>query len=161
MKKPFWPGSAPHEFSTRQRRAVAVDDVDAGEQHRVGHARFAVFQPRGFVEVERHVVQRFEVVQIAVHQAHVAPHLLADVAAEPDRLASLERALGDALHQAHLDVQIGHALTADHVAQVLHGIRPPGRVRRPRVVHQAHVVVQRQVDELRRELPAASCRPVR
>src|ERR1051326_4204114 len=125
----------------------AVEHVHTREQHGVRHPRLAVLEPRRLVHsVEPGAVDRAQVVQIPIHKPEIAPHLLAHVTAEPDRLAILEHAPRNVLHQRHLDVQIHHLAAAHHIAPVLHRDRKSVRIGRTRIVHQAHVVVQRQVD---------------
>jgi hypothetical protein len=104
-----------------------------------------VRQTGGLVQVERGVIDRWQVVEPGVPERVIVAHHLADVAAEPDRLAALDRGRGNVLDDLHVDVEIDDRRAADDVAEVLDGEGPAGRAGRPGVVDQADVLADRQV----------------
>ena len=116
--------------------------------------------PRLLVHGQLGAVHALVVEQGGVPDAVGALHLLADVAAEPHRLAVDDRLHRRLLGDGDVDVQVEHGVAADHVAEVLHRQGGALGVLGARVVDQAHVVgqVQRHVageELLRRQGPDA------
>ena len=126
----------------------AVNHVDAGEEHGVGHGGLVVIQPFRLVHLEIGVVYAGVVEEIGVPQALVAVHLLAGVAAHPDGHAVLEHPHGDVLHDVDVDVQVGDAGAVHYVAEVLDGVGAVRRAGAAWVVDEADEILHGSADVL-------------
>src|SRR5207244_7708630 len=104
---------------------LAVHHVDAGEEHRVGHQRVVVVEPRGLVEREVSVVEPPIVEAVPVPEPRAAGHHLPDVAAKPTRLPAPARALAQLLAYLDPPFEVVDDRAADDFAQYRPGERAP------------------------------------
>jgi len=109
----------------------------------MSHQGLTVKKAVGFGHGEVGVVNAAKIIQIGIPYPGIPFHLLAYIASHPDAFLVSKRLDSSAFHGADVNVKVGHPVAPDDISKKLDGVGLCERVLRARIVHQAHILIQR------------------